>query len=131
MIKQSEILKAVFERAKTSPAITLVPPESIKSHIPQDAPLPYVRIRMDQAPNDDKTQFGYETNITFDVWSKKHSDGEVSQIVDELIEAFSTPLTVVGGNNFYIRRGNTVYPVEPDGQTHRASLACRLLSHTA
>ena len=122
--------KALFAHVKADAGvIALVDADKIKSHIQQDTPNPYIRMRCTSfGEYDCKSDNGFDIRIVADVWTNYHGDKEQLEIADALITALhKTPLTLDSGDNFFIRFENLLQFTENDGQVHHAVVEFRAL----
>jgi len=125
---------ALFARLTSTAALTaIIPTERIKSVLPQDAPLPYLRARVTRSQEfDTKDSDGYEAEITLDIYSNYHGNKQVHELSEILYTALHRlPLALGSGGNFLLRFQSQATFLEPDGQTTHATMLFRALSFAA
>lgn len=127
-----EAEKALFARLNATAALlSVIPTTRIKSVLPQDSPLPYLRARVTRCLEyDTKTQNGLDIEYTLDVYSSYHGHKEVLEISQIIYDALhDAPFTLAVGRNFFLRLVSQTTFLEPDGQTSRSTLVFRALAH--
>ena len=123
MIRQvslSDFLCKLHERWTTSTALTaLVPADSIKQHLPQDKPLPYIRYRTQVSEGNTKSIVGFNMNIVIDVWTETRSDKFIMEVFDVLIDLLNdNELNLTTGKNYLMQYLSHDTMVEPDECHH-------------
>lgn len=130
-IKQADILIAVVSLLRNDADLLALLPsaEHVKNHLPQDFPLPYVRVRLAALPPwDTKCTTGYEVACEVDCWTDHHGDLVAHQLADAVVEALQlADLGLAQGQTVLSRHDGTTIITEPDGQTHHAVVRFRFL----
>jgi len=134
-LKQADILRALAQRLQNDAGLLAIvgTADGVKNHLPQDAPLPYVRFRLsDSDAWDCKTsRGGISGTIVCDCWTREHGDLEALELADACIAALAfQPLTLPTGQQMLIcRHERTSITIETDGQTHHAAVSFNHLSY--
>lgn len=117
-----DILVAAVARVKGDSAIMTAVGNRVYNHLPQETPLPAIRVRWSQANEwDTKDSDGVDGYLFLDVWSNERGDKEVSTIADMLVNLFHLqPLSLPAAQSLILRRDFYDTFTEPDGLTHHA-----------
>lgn len=134
LIKAADILIALATRLQNDAGILAIvgSADSIKNHLPQDRPLPYVRFRTGTGNEwDCKGSTGLDGRIVIDCWSEQHGDLEILQLIDACMTSLdNVPLVLPSGEKMLLLQHLTHSTfVEPDGQTHHGVITFRQLSY--
>lgn len=119
-----ELLEALADRLKNDAALTaVVPASSIKNHVPQNRPLPYIAFRVLSAADwSCRDQQGYLCTIQVDFWAEDTQRGDCEPLrVAELINS-ALQWQELTPDNVFLNHITTETGLEPDGITHRAAL---------
>jgi hypothetical protein len=130
-VVQTSILSALIDRMRASSDLLTITGAiagsgtpglaKVFNHVPQDEPLPYVRVLW--APSqewDTKGSLGFRGEIQVDCWTEQHGDAQALSMIDicrALLQ--DTPLTITGGQNILLRYLSASIVEQPDGVTHR------------
>jgi len=129
----AEITKLVNDRLRGDTLLMGMVGNRIYNHIPQDAPLPCLRFRWEQAGQwDHKDAAGYEGYITCDVWTDHRGDKQAQEIADRLESLMhNQPLTsMTTGQSLLLMHDLVDTFTEPDGLTHHTMVRFRAIVTT-
>lgn len=103
---------------------------SVFDHVPEDSPFPYVVIGEDLASeHDTDTEQGYETVLTFHIWSRYRGKLEVKRIDKEIYNILHrADLTIVGQYTINLMWESSEIILDSDGLTYHGITEYRLLS---
>jgi len=130
-VNLNEIALNMFDVAHTSTDLTaIVPASRIRSHLPQDAPLPYIRgLDASDIQWGTKCKTGFETSWEWHVWSDYAGDKQINEITQILIELYdNNEFDLLSGKNVLLQFNGRNTFIEPDGVTHHAVVNLRALS---
>ena len=117
----ANILKSVISRLELDADLVAITGGRIKNDLPNNSPLPYVRVRLGAGGEwDTKSSNGLDHEIVCDVWSSKRGDLQVHEIQDMIYrDLHDRPLGgLVAQSLVLMMSGMPQTTVEPDGAHH-------------
>lgn len=126
MVSLLEPLQLIISRLTGDATLTaLVPAASIRNHLPQDAPLPFIRAVWVPANDwDTKSSDGIEGEYQIHIWVDSHGDKVMLDIADAVYAALhNLPFTsAVSAQSLLLRFTNMASFLEPDGVSHHGAM---------
>lgn len=104
----------------------------IFNHIPQDDPLPCLRVRWEQAGEwDTKDSAGFDGFIVVDIWTDYRGDKQAQEIADRVeVLLHLHEFTMTSGQSLLLRHDFSDSFTEPDGLTHHTMSRFRFIVTT-
>lgn len=129
----AEITKLVNDRLRGDAVLMGMVSSRAFNHIPQDAALPCLRFRWEQAAEwDTKDSAGWDGSITIDVWTDHRGDKIAQEIADrvDLLLHDRPLLDMASGQSLLVRHDLCDSFTEPDGLTHHTMIRFRAIVTT-
>lgn len=103
---------------------------AVYDHVPEDSTFPYVVIGEDLANEfDTDTEQGYETLITFHIWSRYRGKKEIKDTDKEIYDMLHRQdLTISGQYTINLMWENSETILDADGLTYHGIVEYRLIS---
>lgn len=117
---QLEPLEKLVERLKATAPLTAILTGGIGNHLPQDGPLPYMRVRYSKSKDwSTKTSQGFIATFIMDIWDEQETDKNILDAFDKVNEVLQNqPLATISGQSLLLRFEDANTFVESDGVTH-------------
>jgi len=115
----SLVLRAVIKRLRSDDDLLAITSGNIRTELPQDAPLPYVRVRLSRGREyDTKDSNGIDHSIVCDVWSDV-DDFQVADIMQMIyVDLHDRVLTGLVAQSLKLMLDNMDTFIEGDGSHH-------------
>ncbi|MDD3029975.1 MAG: DUF3168 domain-containing protein [Alphaproteobacteria bacterium] len=119
----TDVLFGLQQAVMTALAANEAVPE-VYDHVPQDAAFPYVVWGpMHVAAEDSKTDTGFETTVTLNIWSRYRGGKETRAIFQALYDALHRTTLTVSGQAFVTASFLSAdFSLDEDGLTYFAAV---------
>jgi len=117
----AEITKVAWERLSQDAPLSALVGGRVFNHLPQDEPLPAVRVRWETSDEwDTKDSAGFSGALVVDTWTDHRGDKQAQTIADRVDALLHlAPFTgMTSGQSLLLRHDFHGSFTEPDGLTH-------------
>jgi hypothetical protein len=129
-VRTTELLAAVYERLINIPdVVEAVGVEGVGNFIPQDAPLPYLRFKIDSSDYSTKTLDAVDSTLIIDIWyAADEGAKKPTELADAIVKGLRRePLDLSSATNLSVEFNDIISFQEPDGTGH-TNINFRLLT---